>query len=105
MRGRTQEISVKISRADQRYQGSVELIPTRWGIPPFKAVGGTIKLQDRVRVEFDLDSFVRAGEAKLCARVRDLWLSTFLIRPDHRLPNLYKFVSPWLKVKFEWSLA
>jgi len=53
MHGRTQPVVVQLLRGET-YRGSVELRPTRWGIPPFKAVGGAIKLQDRVRIEFDL---------------------------------------------------
>jgi hypothetical protein len=54
MCGRTQRISIAVAEESGRFSGSVELTPTLWGIPPFKAIGGAIKLQDRVRVEFDL---------------------------------------------------
>jgi hypothetical protein len=31
-------------------------VPTRWGIEPFKALLGAIKLDDRVLVKFDFAS-------------------------------------------------
>ena len=34
--------------------GEVTLTPTRWGIKPFKALMGAIKLKDRVLIRFDL---------------------------------------------------
>ena len=54
MNGRSQRISLDFREESGRYRGATELIPTRWGIAPFKAVGGAIKLQDRVRIEFEL---------------------------------------------------
>ncbi|MGD8859875.1 MAG: YceI family protein [Myxococcales bacterium] len=41
-------------RAGDRITGAFELRPTEWGIKPFKALGGALKIQDRVRVEVDL---------------------------------------------------
>ncbi|NVB39774.1 YceI family protein [Pseudenhygromyxa sp. WMMC2535] len=38
-----------------RVRASVELRPSEFGIPPYKALAGAIRLQDRVRVELDLD--------------------------------------------------
>ena len=35
-------------------RAEVEIQPSRWGISPFRALGGTIKLQDRIRVVFCL---------------------------------------------------
>lgn len=51
--GKTRDIAVEVREADGRWQGEVELVPTRWGIQPFKALLGAIKLQDRVVVRFD----------------------------------------------------
>jgi len=36
------------------YRGTVELHPSRWGIPEYRALLGAIRLQDRVRVEIAL---------------------------------------------------
>lgn len=51
--GKTQEIAFEVREADGHWRGEVELVPTRWGIQPFKALLGAIKLQDRVVVRFD----------------------------------------------------
>ncbi|KIG16854.1 hypothetical protein DB30_04016 [Enhygromyxa salina] len=39
-----------------RVRGSVTLVPSEFGIRPYKALAGAIRLQDRVRVDFDLDA-------------------------------------------------
>jgi len=52
--GRTAPVSVPVTVAGGRVRGEVELRPTRWGIKPFKALLGAIKLKDRVVVRFDL---------------------------------------------------
>jgi hypothetical protein len=52
--GRDAPLNVTLRREGGRYQGEVELVPSKWGIAPFKALMGAIKLQDRVRVVFDL---------------------------------------------------
>lgn len=52
--GRDAPLSVTLRREGGRYRGEAELVPSRWGIPPFKALMGAIKLQDRLKVVFDL---------------------------------------------------
>lgn len=52
--GRDAPVTVTLRREGGRYRGEAELAPSRWGIPPFKALMGAIKLQDRVRLTFDL---------------------------------------------------
>jgi hypothetical protein len=52
--GRTDRVSVPARRADGRLTGRVDLTPSRWGIKPYKAMLGTLRLQDRVTIEFDL---------------------------------------------------
>jgi hypothetical protein len=51
--GETQEIRFDVIERDGHWRGEVELRPSRWGIAPFKALLGAIKLQDRVVVRFD----------------------------------------------------
>jgi polyisoprenoid-binding protein YceI len=43
-------------RRDGRLSASVILRPSEFGIPPYKALAGAIRLQDRVLVELDLDA-------------------------------------------------
>lgn len=54
MAGQRRALSLSLDRVGDRLQGEIELQPSRWGIKPFKALMGAIKLQDRVRVRFDL---------------------------------------------------
>lgn len=51
--GQTVMIEAALTLGD-RVRGDLELKPTRWGIAPFKAMGGALKVQDRVRVVIDL---------------------------------------------------
>lgn len=59
--GRTCPISATIHNQDGRLRTEVTLVPSRWGIPPYKALAGAIKLQDRVLVALDLPSDPTGG--------------------------------------------
>lgn len=52
--GRRVEIEVPMRQKGGTVTGDVEIQPSRWGIKPYRALGGTLKLQDRVRVTFAL---------------------------------------------------
>ncbi len=52
--GRRKPIRFLVRASSNRFTGEVELQPLRWGIEPYKALLGAIKLQDRVLVRFDL---------------------------------------------------
>lgn len=52
--GRSASVRVPVQAAGGRLRGEVTLVPSRWGIAPYKALAGAIKLQDRVRVVLDL---------------------------------------------------
>lgn len=54
MAGRSVPIDMTVTELNGRYKGRVDLQPTRWGIAPYSAMFGTLKLQDRVVVDFDL---------------------------------------------------
>ncbi len=54
MAGQRRPLTLSLAAEAGRLKGEVELVPSRWGIKPFKALMGAIKLQDRVRVRFDL---------------------------------------------------
>ena len=54
MKGRRSAVDFGIGADETHWRGRVELQPSRWGIPPYKALMGAIKLKDRVVVEFDL---------------------------------------------------
>lgn len=48
-------LSFTATRADRRLRARVTLRPSIWGIQPYKALAGAIRLQDRVTVDLDLD--------------------------------------------------
>lgn len=49
-------LSLVAVREGERIRGSVTLTPSGFGIRPYKALAGAIRLQDRVRVDVDLDA-------------------------------------------------
>lgn len=54
LNGQDAPLAVTLRREGGRYRGEADLVPSRWGVAPFKALMGAIKLQDRVRITFDL---------------------------------------------------
>jgi len=54
VRGQARPISAELVRKGDRLQASFELTPTQFGIPPYKALAGAIKLQDRLVITVDV---------------------------------------------------
>lgn len=54
IRGQARPLRVELERNGDRLEGAFELTPSEFGIPPYKALAGAIKLQDRVRVQVEL---------------------------------------------------
>jgi hypothetical protein len=52
--GREVRTRINIEAEEGRLRGEVTLRPSQWGIPPFSTLLGTMKIQDRVDVVFDL---------------------------------------------------
>lgn len=52
--GLTRGVVVPFRKVGGRLVGEVELVPSRWGIPPFKALMGALRIIDKVKVGFDL---------------------------------------------------
>lgn len=48
--GRTQPVEAAVVEAGGVLRAEVVLVPSRWGIAPYKALAGAIKLQDRMIV-------------------------------------------------------
>lgn len=53
--GKAVDIAVPVRVADGKATGEIEFAPSDWGIKPYSALGGTLKLQDRVGVQFAVD--------------------------------------------------
>jgi hypothetical protein len=56
LRGVRRPIQILGERTAAGARGEVELVPSRWGIAPYAALLGAIRLQDRVVVRFDLQA-------------------------------------------------
>jgi polyisoprenoid-binding protein YceI len=54
LRGQSQGLRVPVKVERERTFAEVELSPSRFGIPPYKALAGAIRLQDRVVVRVEL---------------------------------------------------
>ena len=52
--GRSAAVRVPVQVVGDRLRAEVTLAPSRWGIAPYKALAGAIKLQDRVLVVVEL---------------------------------------------------
>lgn len=52
--GRSAAVQAPVRAADGRLRAELTLVPSRWGIAPYRALAGAIKLQDRVLVVVDL---------------------------------------------------
>lgn len=61
MAGKTCPVSAPLRREAGRLRAEFTLVPSRWGIPPYKALAGAIKLQDRVVVTLDLPADPAGG--------------------------------------------
>jgi hypothetical protein len=52
--GRTAPLSFDVREDGGTYRATFELVPSRWGIAPYRALLGAIRLKDSVRVELAL---------------------------------------------------
>jgi polyisoprenoid-binding protein YceI len=54
LHGQTHPVKVDVERQDGRYRGSARFRQSEFGIKPVTVGGGTIKVKDEVRVEFEI---------------------------------------------------
>jgi polyisoprenoid-binding protein YceI len=54
LHGQTHPLKIDVERQDGRYLGSARLRQSEFGITPVTVAGGTIKVKDEVRVEFEI---------------------------------------------------
>lgn len=52
--GKKADVAVTITREGELAKAAFELAPSEWGIKPYSALAGAIKLQDRVGVAFEI---------------------------------------------------
>lgn len=57
LHGRTASLSpIAVTKRGDVWVAEVALVPSRWGITPYRALAGALKLQDRVTVRIELDA-------------------------------------------------
>jgi hypothetical protein len=71
--GVSKPISVLLIVRAGRLEGELELKPSEWGIKPFRALGGTLKVQDRIRVAVHANADWLATGADLNPAVQLVW--------------------------------
>ena len=54
LHGQTHPVSVEVSGANGHYRGSARFRQTEFGITPVSIAGGSIKVKDEVKIEFDI---------------------------------------------------
>ena len=54
LHGETRPINVSVTRTQSHYRGSATVKQTDFGIKPISIAGGTIKVKDEVRIDFDI---------------------------------------------------
>ena len=52
--GQTRRVKVEVEGSDGHYTGGVQLRQTEFGITPISIAGGSIKVKDEIRVEFEI---------------------------------------------------
>jgi YceI-like domain len=56
LHGQTQPVRINVERREGRYRGTAELKQTDFGITPVTVGGGTVKVKNELRVEFEIVS-------------------------------------------------
>ena len=54
LHGETRPVTVTVKEQAGRYVGSATVKQSEFGIKPVKAAGGTVKVKDEVRIDFDI---------------------------------------------------
>jgi polyisoprenoid-binding protein YceI len=54
LRGKTRPVSMEVREKDGHYMGACRFKITDFGITPFKAAGGAVRVKDEVQIEFDI---------------------------------------------------
>jgi len=60
----------------ERARSVFEIAPSQWGIAPYKALGGALKLEDRVKIEVDLTTAVPGVDLTSWQAARCTWQRT-----------------------------
>lgn len=52
--GQTRQVRINVVRAQGHYKGSTPLKQSEFGITPISIVGGTVKVKDEMKIDFDV---------------------------------------------------
>jgi len=72
LHGSSIELEIPVTLGEQ-VRGDVEIVPSRWGIAPFRAMAGALKVQDRVRVVLVLPVAASAINASTWQGANHTW--------------------------------
>lgn len=71
--GVTKPLSLLLIVRNDRLVADVEFAPSQWGIKPFRALGGTLRVQDRIRLAIDAGAEWLAHNPELNPAVQLVW--------------------------------
>ncbi len=54
LHGQTHPVTVKVNKSEGHYRGVVPILQKDWGIEPVSIAGGSVKVKNEVRIEFDV---------------------------------------------------
>ena len=88
MCGATRPLQLLLTVRGTHLVGELELAPSQWGIKPFRALGGTLKVQDRIRIAVHANADWLATGEELNPAVQLVWA------PNPTRPALIKSSLP-----------
>lgn len=62
LHGVTRPMIINVRNESERYVGTCSLKQREFGIEPISIVGGTVKVKDELKIEFDIRTTAQAGE-------------------------------------------
>jgi hypothetical protein len=71
LRGVTRPVSTLLVLRGERLSAELEITPSQWGIKPYRALGGALKVQDRIRIAISA-AWAPAGQ-ELNPNVEIVW--------------------------------
>lgn len=71
--GVTRPVQLVLEERGDKLLGSLELTPSQWGVKPYRALGGALKVQDRVRVSIDASADWLKASGELNPAVELTW--------------------------------
>jgi hypothetical protein len=85
MFGNVRPLRILLNTRNKRLLGEVELAPSQWGIKPYKALGGALKLQDRVVISVDASAEWLAEGTGLNPAIQLTWTARTSSYPPGRV--------------------